>query len=231
VPKHILLVEDEPSIREMTKIALEREGHRVSEAADSRAALELLAHDPIDLALVDWMLPGRSGIELIRILRKDDVTRQLPIIMLSAKSDEHDISTGLDAGADDYVSKPFSPRELNARIRAQLRRNADFGNKTVIKKGPITLDTAAIRLSVSGKPVSLAHAEFKLLQFLMENADRVYTRAQLLDHVWGRSAVIEERTVDVHVLRLRKSLKPFDVDNFIETVRGAGYRFSRVTEH
>lgn len=230
VPKHILVVEDETSIREMTKIALQREGYRVSEAEDTKTAVLVLESDPADLALVDWMLPDRSGVELIRALRKDELTRRMPIIMLTAKTDEQDVSTGLDAGADDYVSKPFSPRELNARIRAQLRRSDDFGALSIIQRGPIILDTTTMRLSVDNNPVSLAHTEFKLLEFLLANAERVYSRAQLLDHVWGRTADIEERTVDVHILRLRKSLKPYKADRFIDTVRGAGYRFTEQLE-
>jgi len=229
MPKHILVVEDETSIREMTKVALEREGYRVSGVENTDSAMKLLASEPVDLAIVDWMLPGRSGIELIRILRKDDLTRRMPIIMLTAKSDEQDISTGLDAGADDYISKPFSPRELNARIRAQLRRNADYDGQSIIEKGPIKLDTDSMRLHVGNEPISLGHTEFKLLQFMMSNAERVYSRNQLLDHVWGRSAEIEERTVDVHILRLRKCLKPGGADSYIQTVRGAGYRFSEQT--
>lgn len=224
--KHILLVEDEPAIREMTKIALEREGHRVSGVEDAQSAIQLMETDPVDITLVDWMLPGRSGIELVRSIRKDKLTRHLPIIMLTAKSDDHDITTGLDAGADDYVTKPFSPRELNSRIRALLRRSADFGDVSVIEHGPVKLDMAAMQLIVNEQHIALGHTEFKLLQFLMKNAGRVYSRTQLLDHVWGRGTFIEERTVDVHILRLRKSLKLYTSDQLIETIRGAGYRFT-----
>lgn len=222
---HVLIVEDEPAIAEMIQMSLERSGYRASLVGDVAAAKEVLASDTVDLALVDWMLPGASGVELVRFLRKDKVTRTLPIIMLTAKTQEHDITTGLDAGADDYMTKPFSPNELNSRIKALLRRTRSMDNE-VIEVGGLQCDTSAHRVSADGKEIDLGATEFKLLQFMMSNRNRVYSRAQLLDHVWGRGTFIEERTVDVHILRLRKSLKPFDRDHLIQTVRGAGYRFS-----
>jgi len=222
---HVLVVEDEPAIAEMIQISLERNGYRASLVGDVAAAKEVVASDTVDLALVDWMLPGASGVELVRYLRKDEVTRSLPIIMLTAKSQEQDITTGLDAGADDYVTKPFSPNELNSRIKALLRRTRSMDNE-VIEVAGLQCDTSAHRLSFNDNEIELGATEFKLLQFLMSNRNRVYTRAQLLDHVWGQGTYIEERTVDVHILRLRKSLKPFECDHLIQTVRGAGYRFS-----
>ena len=224
VPAQILIVEDEPAIREMLRFALERDGHVVHEAGSGAAARAVLADRDIDLALVDWMLPGGSGLELVRSLRRDERSRSLPLIMLTARTEEHDITAGLDAGADDYVTKPFSPRELGSRIRAQLRRSRDFEADETLVRGPLRLDRAAHRVSAAGTELALGHTEFKLLAFLMKHPERVYSRAQLLDNVWGPGTFIEERTVDVHVLRLRKSLRPHGADGLIETVRGAGYR-------
>ena len=222
---YVLVVEDEQAIGEMIKMSLEKNGHRAKLAQDANEAKEIVANESIDLALVDWMLPGSSGIELVRYLRKDEVTHNMPIIMLTAKAEESDITTGLDAGADDYVPKPFSPRELNSRINALLRRSkATAHEKTTC--GNLVCDSSAHRISIDNNELELSHTEFKLLQFLMQNPDRVYTRAQLLDHVWGRGTYIEERTVDVHVLRLRKILKKHNLEQIIQTVRGAGYRFS-----
>jgi len=225
VPAQILVVEDESSIRDMLRYAMERDGHTVHAAGSVAAARALLADHSIDLALVDWMLPGGSGLEFVRALRKNEITSSLPVIMLTARTDEHDITAGLDAGADDYVTKPFSPRELGSRIRALLRRSRDFSAFEKLERGPLTLDLAAHRVTVDAVEIPLGHTEFKLLAFLMQNPDRVYSRAQLLDHVWGPGTFIEERTVDVHVLRLRKSLKPHAAAGLLETVRGAGYRF------
>ena len=224
--KHVIVVEDEPAIGEMLVLSLERNGFDATLAQDSTKAKEILANQSIDLALVDWMLPGASGIEFIRYLRADEVTRSLPIIMLTAKGEESDITTGLDAGADDYVSKPFSPQELNSRINALLRRSNSLG-KEIVEHGDLVCDSTAHRITAGSDPLDLGHTEFKLLEFLMRHPERVYTRSQLLDHVWGRGKYIEERTVDVHILRLRKLLKPHAMDNLIQTVRGAGYRFSK----
>ena len=224
VPAEILVVEDESSIRDLLRFALERDGHVVHDAGSAAAARALLAAHDIDLALIDWMLPGGSGLELVRALRREERHRSLPLIMLTARTEEHDITAGLDAGADDYVTKPFSPRELASRIRALLRRSRDFDSDGTLVRGPLALDHAAHRVSVGGQELSLGHTEFKLLAFLMKHPERVYSRAQLLDNVWGPGTFIEERTVDVHVLRLRKSLRPHGADGMIETVRGAGYR-------
>ena len=228
MPNHILIIEDEPAIGEMIRMSLERDGYRVTLAEDVASAKEIVADDPIDMALVDWMLPGATGIELVRYFRKDDLTSQLPIIMLTAKSEERDITTGLDAGADDYLTKPFSPKVLNSRIRALLRRSQSF-SKDTIQHGALVCDSAAHRVTVNDQEIDLGHTEFKLLLFLMSNPDRVYSRAQLLDHVWGPGTFIEERTVDVHILRLRKNLRPHGLDSVIDTVRGAGYRFSKAS--
>ena len=224
VPAQILVVEDESSIRDMLRFALERDGHVVHAAGSVAAARALLAGQPMDLALIDWMLPGASGLELVRALRRDERHQTLPVIMLTARTGEHDITAGLDAGADDYVTKPFSPRELGSRVRALLRRSRDFDTDETLVRGPLTLDQAAHRVSADGVEIPLGHTEFKLLGFLLKHPERVYSRAQLLDHVWGPGTFIEERTVDVHVLRLRKALKPYGADTLIETVRGAGYR-------
>ena len=225
VPAQILVVEDESSIRDLLRFALERDGHVVHAAGSVAAARALLADRTVDLALIDWMLPGASGLELVRALRREERHASLPLIMLTARTNEHDITAGLDAGADDYVTKPFSPRELGSRVRALLRRSRDFDADETLVRGPLALDRAAHRVSANGTEIPLGHTEFKLLGFLMRHPERVYTRAQLLDHVWGPGTFIEERTVDVHILRLRKSLRPHGADGLIETVRGAGYRF------
>ena len=225
---HILNVEDESAIRDMVRFALERHGHHIHAAANVAAARELMAGQKMDLAIIDWMLPAGSGLEFVRTLRKDEMYTNLPIIMLTARTEEHDITAGLDAGADDYVTKPFSPRELQSRIKALLRRSRDFHDGESLQRGPLTIDLAAHRLHANEEEVELGHTEFKLLAFLMQHPDRVYSRSQLLDHVWGPGTFIEERTVDVHILRLRKSLKPFAADNLLETVRGAGYRLTTV---
>lgn len=226
MPAQILNVEDESAISDMVRFALERHGHHIHTAATVSEARTLMAEQKMDLAIIDWMLPGGSGLEFVRFLRKHELYANLPIIMLTARTEEHDITAGLDAGADDYVTKPFSPRELQSRIKALLRRSSDFHDGEELTRGPLTLDMAAHRLKALGQEVDLGHTEFKLLAFLMQHPDRVYSRAQLLDHVWGPGTYIEERTVDVHILRLRKSLKPFAADSLLETVRGAGYRLS-----
>lgn len=227
MPADILVVEDEFAIREMLQASLEKLGHTVHTAGNTLdARKELATVNQIQLAIVDWMLPGGSGLELVRSLRKEELYRNLPIIMLTARTEEHDITAGLDAGADDYLTKPFSPRELNSRIKALLRRSQGFHSDTIIKVGELELDAAAHLLSTKGREIPLGHTEFKLISFLMNNPDRVYSRSQLLDHVWGSGTYIEERTVDVHILRLRKNLKPFEADSLLETVRGAGYKLS-----
>ena len=222
---HVLIVEDEPDIAEMIKMSLENNGFHTSHVDSIAAARVLLGSEKVDLALVDWMLPGGSGIELVRFLRKNEVTKLLPVIMLTAKAEESDVTAGLDAGADDYITKPFSPRELNSRIKALLRRSHAALDET-LQTGRLLCNTSNHRVSVDGKTLALGATEFNLLQFLMSRPERVFSRAQLLDHVWGPGTFIEERTVDVHILRLRKALKPYQLDSLIQTVRGAGYRFS-----
>lgn len=221
----ILIVEDEAPIREMIAFHLTRAGYETLEAEDCRRARELLADERPSLALIDWMLPDMSGLELTRTLKRDNEYEDLAVIMLTARSDEFDKVTGLEGGADDYVTKPFSPRELIARIQAVLRRS---GTTSVdqISAGILTIDPAGHRVSASGNSVHLGPTEYRLLKFFMTHADRVYSRTQLLDRVWGANVYVEERTVDVHVRRLRKALNEHAADHYIQTVRGAGYRFS-----
>jgi two-component system phosphate regulon response regulator PhoB len=221
----VLIIEDEKAIREMIRFALQREGHDVLEAEDAKTATEVLASERPDLMVVDWMLPDISGIELIRRFRRDEVLRDVPVIMLTARGEESDKVKGLESGADDYMTKPVAIRELNARIKALLRRSRDFREEEVLKQGPLRLDLASHQLYVENEPVHLGQTEYKLLQFFMTHQGRVYSRAQLLDFVWGRNVYVEERTVDVHILRLRKALKPSGFEGMIQTVRGAGYRF------
>jgi two-component system phosphate regulon response regulator PhoB len=221
----ILIVEDEAPIREMIAFHLNRAGFDTLEAGDCRAAREALADERPDLALVDWMLPDMSGLELTRMLKRDEEHEDLAVIMLTAKADEHDMVTGLQGGADDYVTKPFSPRELIARIQAVLRRTTT-GDDKVITAGPLEVFPASHRVVVDGAEVNLGPTEYRLLKFLMSHADRVYSRSQLLDRIWGANVYVEERTVDVHVRRLRKALSEKCVDSYIQTVRGSGYRFS-----
>ena len=225
----IVIIEDEKAIREMIRFALQREGHEVIEAADAREATDRLAETRPDLMIVDWMLPDISGIELIRRFRRDEVLRDIPMIMLTARGEEADKVKGLESGADDYMTKPVAIRELNARIKALLRRSRDFREEEVLEQGSMRLDMASHQLFVEGKPVHLGQTEYKLLQFFLSHPGRVYSRAQLLDFVWGRNVYVEERTVDVHILRLRKALKPSGMDGVIQTVRGAGYRFTEAT--
>ena len=221
----ILIVEDEAAIREMIAFHLARAGYETLEAADCRRARELLADERPDLALVDWMLPDMSGLELTRQLKRDNEHEDLAVIMLTARADEHDKVSGLDGGADDYVTKPFSPRELVARIEAVLRRSRAAASSTV-EAGKLTLDAAGHRVTAGGAAIALGPTEFRLLKFLMTHPDRVYSRSQLLDRVWGANVYVEERTVDVHVRRLRKALQVHAAAQYVQTVRGAGYRFS-----
>ncbi|HPY41248.1 MAG TPA: phosphate regulon transcriptional regulator PhoB [Thiolinea sp.] len=229
--KQILCVEDEAAIRQMIRFSLEREGYTVMEAENAYVARELVANQLPDLMLIDWMLPDISGPELIRRFRKDEVTRDIPIVMLTARSEEEDMIHGLEVGADDYLSKPVSLKTLTARIKALLRRSEGFSARKVLTAGPIILDLDAHQLSIHGQSIHLGITEYKLLEFFMKHPGRVYSRAQLLDFIWGQNTYIEERTVDVHILRLRKALKLQDVDNCIHTVRGAGYRFAEEALH
>ncbi|MGE0080267.1 MAG: phosphate regulon transcriptional regulator PhoB [Thiohalomonadaceae bacterium] len=222
---NILVVEDEAAIRAMVAMALERADFVVREAADAHEADRAIADRRPDLILLDWMLPGTSGIELARRLRRDEYTRDVPIIMLTARGEEDDRVRGLDVGCDDYMTKPFSPRELVARIKALLRRaGADEGG--VLEAGGLQIDTHSHRVHANGAPVEMGPTEFRLLHFFMSHPERVYSRAQLLDMVWGRGAYVEERTVDVHIRRLRKALETHRCDQLVQTVRGTGYRFS-----
>ena len=223
--KKILIVEDEPAIREMIAFHLSRAGYDTVEASSCREAREQLADNRPDLALVDWMLPDSSGLELTRMLKRDPNHEDLAIIMLTARAEERDKVSGLEGGADDYVTKPFSPRELVARIQAVLRR-AGVPDDEVIRAGLLELDAAGHRVLVSGDEIRLGPTEYRLLHFLMTHPERVYSRPQLLDRVWGANVYVEERTVDVHVRRLRKALSGANADHYIQTVRGAGYRFS-----
>lgn len=221
----ILIVEDEAPIREMIVFHLSRAGFETLEAGDCGVARQLLADERPDLALIDWMLPDMSGLELTRLLKRDKEYDDLAIIMLTARTDEYDKVAGLDGGADDYITKPYSPRELIARIQAVLRR-AGSDNDETFNSGVLSLDTAGHRVSANGTEVRLGPTEYRLLKFLMTHPDRVYSRSQLLDRVWGANVYVEERTVDVHVRRLRKALAAHSADDYIQTVRGAGYRFS-----
>ena len=220
----ILVIEDEPAIRELLRVNLSDAGYEVHEAPDAERAQLALARELPDLLLLDWMLPGQSGLALARQLRASTRTRELPIIMLTARSDEADKVAGLEAWVDDYVTKPFSPRELKARIKSVLRRRAPEAAQEALEIGTLRLDPIAHRVSAAGTEVGLGPTEFRLLRFLMARPDRVHSRMQLLDMVWGDHVYIEERTVDVHIRRLRLALEPHGADRMIETVRGSGYR-------
>jgi len=224
--KQILIVEDERPIREMIAFGLKRAGFEVREAEDCRAARSALADRRPDLLLVDWMLPDTSGLEFTRALKRDRETRDLPILMLTARAAEADKVAGLDGGADDYLTKPFSPRELLARVQALLRRTVGHDEGEPVVHGKLALDRASHRVSCADLPVPLGPTEYRLLEYFMLHPDRVYSREQLLDRVWGGNVYVEERTIDVHIRRLRKALERFDGDQYIQTVRGAGYRFS-----
>ena len=227
----LLVVEDEVSIRQMLGFALEDEGFEMLEASSSEQALSDIKRlidntkKLPDLILLDWMLPGASGIEFTRRLKKNELTREIPIILLTARGEEDDRVRGLDSGADDYVVKPFSPRELIARINAILRRKDKISSETMTV-GKMKMDLKSHRITVAGKAISLGPTEFKILRYFMENQDRVFSRSQLLDAVWGSQVVLEERTVDVHIRRLRKALAEENAENLIHTVRGAGYKMS-----
>ncbi len=224
--KRILIVEDEASIRDMVAFALRKAGMEPVHAADARAAQLAIAEKVPDLILLDWMLPGLSGLDLARRLRKEQISREVPIIMLTARGEEMDRVNGLEAGVDDYIVKPFSSRELIARIRAVLRRSPGGDGEGIVELGKLRIDEPAHRVFADGSAVPIGPTEYRLLHFLMTHADRVYSRTQLLDHVWGSSVYVEERTVDVHIRRLRKTLEPFGLDGMVQTVRSAGYRFS-----
>jgi len=221
----ILVVEDEPAIQELIAVNLTFAGYTVLRALDGKQAQALIKTELPDVVLLDWMLPGESGLAVAKKLRADARTRALPIIMLTAKGAEQDKVDGLEAGADDYMAKPFSPKELLARIKAVLRRRAPQLTDDAIEIQGLTLEPATHRLTGNGQALTIGPTEFRLLHFFMAHPERVYTRAQLLDQVWGDHVFLEERTVDVHILRLRKALEPSGHDARIETVRGSGYRF------
>ena len=223
--KTVLIVDDEASIREMIAVALEMADYRVLEADNAQAAHAMVVDDQPDLLLLDWMMPGTSGIELARRLKRDTATAELPIILLTAKSEDDNKIQGLEAGADDYITKPFSPRELVARLKAVLRRTTPKGVEDPVEIEGLLLDPVSHRVSANGQALDVGPTEYRLLQFFMTHQERAYTRSQLLDQVWGGNVYVEERTVDVHIRRLRKALGEAH-QHLIQTVRGTGYRFS-----
>ena len=225
MPPYILVVEDEPDIRELLDFSISRSGFSVIEAETAEDALKVLDRGTPELIIIDWMLPGMDGIDLAKQLRSDELTKDLPIIMLTARGEEADKLRSFEVGIDDYVTKPFSPKELVARIKALLRRTGNSEDNTLTAAG-IKLDLSSHRLYINDNAVTIGPTEFKLLELFMRHPNRAFDRSQLLDRVWGRSVYVEERTVDVHVLRLRKVLKPSGRDHIIETVRGLGYRLA-----
>ena len=224
--KTILIVDDEAPIRDMLRVALEMADYRCLEAEDAQQAHAIIVDEKPSLVLLDWMLPGTSGIELARRLKKDELTAAIPIIMLTAKGEEDNKIQGLEIGADDYITKPFSPRELVARLKAVLRRTEDISTMGPIMVEGLQMDPVSHVVTINQTPVQMGPTEYRLLEFFLTHQDRVYTRNQLLDHVWGGNVYVEERTVDVHIRRLRKALQLDGHDRFIQTVRGTGYRFS-----
>ncbi|MDP2177986.1 phosphate regulon transcriptional regulator PhoB [Methylicorpusculum sp.] len=224
----VLVVEDEDAIRDMLVMVLEQAGFHATGISDAEQANKSLSDHQPDLILLDWMLPGMSGVEWARRLKKDQFCREIPIILLTARGEEEDKVRGLEIGADDYMTKPFSPKELVARIRAVLRRAGKIQDLAQISLGDIILDTEQHRLTLGDKQLEVSPTEFRLMQFFMTHPDKVYSRTQLLDQVWGRSVYIEERTVDVHIRRLRKILAEYGREDLVQTVRGFGYRFSLI---
>ncbi|MDZ7923499.1 MAG: phosphate regulon transcriptional regulator PhoB [Marinagarivorans sp.] len=224
--KTILIVDDEAAIRDMLRVALEMADYNCLEAGDAQAAHAIIVDQKPDLIILDWMMPGTSGMELARRLKRDQLTSETPIIMLTAKGEEDNKIQGLESGADDYITKPFSPRELVARLKAVLRRTDTLATGDPITVAGLCLDPSSHRVSINATPVKMGPTEYRLLEFFLTHQERVYTRNQLLDHVWGGNVYVEERTVDVHIRRLRKALTLEAHDRFIQTVRGAGYRFS-----
>jgi two-component system phosphate regulon response regulator PhoB len=222
----ILLVEDEAPIREMLSFVLEQAGFDVVEAEDFDVALEKVKEPYPDLILLDWMLPGGSGVQLAKKLKQHEFTRDIPVIMLTARGEEDDKIRGLEAGADDYVTKPFSPKELVARIKAVMRRVTPTSKEEPIEFNGLILEPISHRVTANGDPLDMGPTEFKLLHFFMTHSERVYSRELLLDNVWGTNVYVEDRTVDVHIRRLRIALSQHGHDAMIQTVRGAGYRFS-----
>lgn len=226
MPGKVLIVDDEAAIREMVCLALRQAVYTCVQAADAAEAHEIIRRDPPDLILLDWMLPGVSGIDFARRLRREKPTQHIPIIMLTARTQEEDKIKGLETGADDYIVKPFSPRELIARIKALLRRSAPLATDLPVLTEGLALDPGTRRVSANGRALALGPTEFRLLHFFMTHPERVHSRERVLDSVWGSNVYIDERTVDVHIRRLRKALADTGHDRLIQTVRGAGYRFS-----
>ena len=224
----VLIVDDEFAIRDMLRMALEIAGFKCLEADNIRVAYQVIVDERPDIVLLDWMLPGGSGLELLRRLKRNEATRELPVIMLTAKTSEDNVIQGLDVGADDYLTKPFAPRELIARIHALLRRSGSGPEDTLLQVEELSLDGASKLIFLGGETVDAGPTEFRLLEFFMSHPERAYTRGQLLDRVWGANVYVEERTVDVHIRRLRKCLQCHgrDYSKLIQTVRGTGYRFS-----
>ena len=221
---NLLIVEDDPGIQDMLKYSLAAEGYTLHHAYTVKEGWEIIQEKAIDLVLLDWMLPDNSGIDLLHRIRK--YHSMLPVIMVTAKTEEEDKILGLDVGADDYVTKPFSVRELNSRIQALLRRS--MPDEQPLHIGDLFLDPVSHRVKVNETPLELSPTEFRLLHYFMSHTDRVFTRTQLLDQVWGSQVYVEERTVDVHIRRLRKQLQPFGLDSLLQTVHGSGYRFSKL---
>ena len=227
MPKHrILIVDDEASIRDMLSLALEAAGFNVLQSENAQLGHAAIIYHQPDLVLLDWRMPGTTGFELLRRLKRDELTAQIPIIMLTAKAEEDHKIVGLDAGADDYIPKPFSPRELISRVNAVLRRIDRDALKEPISIGDLVFDPLSHRVSIAGETINLAPTEYRLLQFFLTHQERVYSRGQLLDYVWGGNVYLDERTVDVHIRRLRKAISVAGHENYVQTVRGAGYRFS-----
>lgn len=221
----ILIVDDEDSIRDMITMSLEMNGYECLHASTALEAHKVVIEKCPDLILLDWMMPGISGLELARRLRRDNATKNIPIIMITAKGEEDNKIEGLDSGADDYITKPFSTKELAARIKAILRRSG-AGEEVSLEYNGLAIDPVAHRVSIRGEPIKLGPTEYRLLEFFMAHPERAYSREQLLDGVWGGTVYIDDRTVDVHIRRLRKALAEYDFDKYIQTVRGTGYRFS-----
>ncbi|MDF1763744.1 MAG: phosphate regulon transcriptional regulator PhoB [Oleibacter sp.] len=222
----ILIAEDEPAISDMLVTSLEMVGYRTRKAANGQIALQMIINDPPDLVILDWMMPMMSGVELTKRLKNDERTAEIPVILLTARSDEDDKVRGLESGADDYIVKPFSIRELKARIKAILRRTGTGEKQDTLNNGALSLDSQGQTCLLNGKSVVMGPTEFRLLEFFMRHPNRVYSRSQLLDRVWGGNVYIDERTVDVHIRRLRKALSVDNYDTLVQTVRGSGYRFS-----
>mgnify|MGYP001270548088 FL=1 len=228
--KTVLIVDDEAAIREMVSLALETAKFNVLEASDSQEGHAIIIDSQPDVVLLDWMMPGTTGLELLRRLRRDPLTEKIPVILLTAKTSEDSKITGLDSGADDFISKPFSPKELVSRIRAVIRRSTVTEPSEPIKVGEMLFDPESHRVSICNEPVDIGPTEYRMLQFFLTHQERVYSRDQILDHVWGANVYLDERTVDVHIRRLRKAISVAGHEKYVQTVRGAGYRFSTRTK-